>query len=65
MYAWPNYIHIFDGEYVIIIRLYMLIMNQSKDELLFDMHYCQCLIITTSVPLAFNISVQELDINVH
>ena len=31
VYAWPNYIHICDGEYVIIIRLYMWIMNQSKD----------------------------------
>ena len=32
--------------------------------LLFDMNYCQCLIITTRVPLEVNIIVKRLDINV-
>ena len=33
-------------------------------DLLFDVYYCWCLIITTKVPLAVNIIVQKFDINV-
>ena len=51
--------------YVIIIRLYMWIMNKSKDVFVFGMHYCQCLVITVRIPLAVNTIVQRLDINVH
>lgn len=39
-------------------------INQSKDGFIIDMHYYQCLIITTRVPLAINITVQRFDINV-
>ena len=36
----------------------------TKMVLLFGMNYCQCLIITTRVPLEVNIIVKRLDINV-
>ena len=64
MNTWPNYIHICDGKHVTIIRPHMWIIINPSMGLLYDMHYCQCLIITTRVPLVVNIIVQRLYINV-
>ena len=62
--TWPDYIHVYNGEHVTIIRLYMRIVIYPKIISLLLMTYCQCLTIMARVSLAVNIIVQRLDIDV-